>query len=121
MKLLDKINMILDESVNDKYILKLIIMIGSAGCFDKNTLIKTTNGYKKISEVVSGDNVYTIDDNNKIIYEEVIRTFSYTPPKKMIKITLENGENFICTPDHKIRTKSGDWVQAKDLSINEEL
>lgn len=39
----------------------------------------------------------------------------------VLKITLDNGESFTCTPDHKIPTKYNGVKEAKDLIINESL
>ncbi len=40
--------------------------------------------------------------------------------RKMIEIKLSDGSSFKCTPDHKICTFDGRWIEAKDLK-NEQL
>ncbi len=39
----------------------------------------------------------------------------------VVKITLDNDETIICTPDHKFPLKNGEKVQAKDLMVNDSL
>ena len=40
---------------------------------------------------------------------------------EVMKITFDNGKELICTPDHKFRTKEGEWIEAKDLQPGQSL
>ena len=41
--------------------------------------------------------------------------------QKVMKVTLDNGEIIICTPDHKFPTWNNGFVEAKDLVVNESM
>lgn len=97
---------------------QIIFMSGGAGCFDGDTLVKTEEGYKKISEVQSGDNVFTMNEDTKQIeLKSVSRLISYAPSNQtedLLEITFENGEVVVCTENHLFYV-DGAWVKAKDL------
>lgn len=93
-------------------------------CFHENTLINTSNGYKKIKDIKINDEVLTHCGN----YKKVLNTFE-NKTTELIKI---NG--IICTPDHKFYvvnksdihsinennyTKFAYWLEAK--SIEEDI
>lgn len=40
-----------------------------------------------------------------------------TGTKECIRLTLEDGRTLDITPDHRVLTSSGQWVEAKDLSV----
>jgi len=97
----------------------IVILAGGAGCFDGDTVINTSEGYKNISDIKINDKVLSINEDTKVQeYQKVTNTFIYKPEKKMIEIIFEdeNGEEskVKCTSDHKFLV--GDkWVEAKDL------
>ena len=97
---------------------QIVFMSGGAGCFDENTLVKTTDGYKKISEISAGDIVYTINENTgQMELKPVLRQISYdssTQTEELIEITFENGETVICTENHLFYV-DGKWIPAKYL------
>jgi hypothetical protein len=97
---------------------QIVFMSGGAGCFDENTLVKTADGYKKISEVSAGDIVYTINENTgQMELKPVLRPISYdssTQTEELIEITFENGETVICTENHLFYV-DGKWIPAKYL------
>lgn len=39
----------------------------------------------------------------------------------VIKLTLEDGSFIKCTPDHKIFTENRGWIEAKDLTVDDDL
>lgn len=66
-------------------------------CFPKGTLVLTTNGYKDISDVVSGDKVLTHTNT----YKSVL-TSKCTGKKETIQIQGMAFDKLICTPNHKL-------------------
>ena len=81
-------------------------------CIEENTLIKTTNGNKKIKDITVNDTVYSSSGINKVLatYNNGI--------KHTIKCTYKNDYILVCTPDHKIAVNTvlgPRLVQAKDL------
>ena len=105
----------LNEGVNDPGIFKAVFLAGGPGCFDENTLIKTETGYTKISEVIKGERVWTLNTKGKSEISEVVELFKYDADTEMVNIELETGETVVCTLDHEIRLSNGNWIMAKDL------
>lgn len=110
---LEKLN--INESIEDKGILKGCFMAGTPGCFDGDTLVYTKDGYKKIKNVMENDMVLTFNEYTKEDeWNYVKEKFIYKPEKTMLEIEFENGQKVICTEDHKFYI-NGEWVEAKDL------
>ena len=40
---------------------------------------------------------------------------------EVVKVTFDNGQSIICTPDHKFPNRDGNYIEAKDLKIGESL
>jgi len=112
---------LITEGVNDKGIFKIIFMGGGPGCFDEDTLVKTNDGHKKISDVKCGDLIWTTDNNNNKVLEKVEKIFNYLAKDEMIEIILENDEKIVCTPDHKIRLRDGSWIEAQNLTEESDI
>lgn len=77
-----------------------------------------------VDRVNSGEKVQALSYNEKTkeLEWKVITAAALT--RKMtdvIKIQLVNGEELKCTPDHKIFTDNRGWVEAKDLTEEDEL
>lgn len=97
------------------------------GCFIGNTLIKTNNGYKKISKINVDDLVYTHKNNLQLVKN----TKELEYDGDMIKIN----DNITSTPNHKfcvVNKKYSsiinennveiycEWISASELSKNSE-
>ena len=79
-------------------------------CFLSGTKILTSHGEKNIEDIKIGDMVVTHENT----FEKVLNTMSRPYSGDMYKITLQTGEQVICTPNHKFSTNKG-WVAAEDL------
>lgn len=87
------------------------------GCFRKGTKVKMANGtYKNIEDVKENDMVVSFDENTGEFVDQRVSRLNINQPKPMVKVVLENGEEIVCTEDHKFLTKDGEWIQAKDLN-----
>lgn len=91
-------------------------------CLDGDTEIVTTEGIKKIEELVGKPiHVISLDDNgNKVISDEcfvepTIKT------KEEYQIELEDGTVIKCTPNHKLMLKDGSYKEAQQLTEEDEL
>jgi len=93
------------------------VLFGSAGCFDSETLINTSLGYKRIVDVSIGDMVLSFNEKYQIPeYKKVIDKFSYFS-SNLGQDVLEvvNGDTFfICTENHKFYF-NGEWIPLKEL------
>lgn len=93
-------------------------------CFTGDTLIPLADGYSlPIKDLVGRTEffVYSFDHiSQKIVIAKAVNAKSYGT-KKVIKLTLDNGEVIKCTPDHKFMLKSGEYKEAKDLLVTDPL
>lgn len=79
-------------------------------CFTYDTEILTEVGWKKIGTIVENKeqlNVYS-HNGKEIELKPIINWFKNDlSEKKLLRITLKNGREIICTTDHKIATPQG--------------
>lgn len=97
-----------------------IMMIHPHGnCLAPETKMPLLNGnvetFKSLAERNAQEWVLSVDDNGNIV-PGFAHSFRKTKRvKEMYKIQFTNGFTIESTGDHKFRTVSGDWVEAKDL------
>jgi len=90
---------------------KTVLYGGSAGCFTGDTLVQTIRGHKKISEILAGDLVLSLNIFKQVMeYKSVQRLWFYPSPNAIIE--LENGIR--CTPSHKFR-HNRQWLKIADI------
>jgi DNA polymerase-3 subunit alpha len=88
------------------------------GCFVPGSRVKMADGlYAPIETVRVGDEV--IDAFGEI--RKVIDTKEYDVNEEIIELEFENGKKIRCTKDHKIHTKNREWVEAENLTKNDEI
>ena len=97
---------------------------GRMSCLDEDTLVTTVGGVKKIKDVKVGDLVYCYDDTGSLRIRPVLNVI-YKGYKDCIELSwLSSGSgktgSLVCTPEHKIRTKHGGWIEARD-TLNEKV
>jgi hypothetical protein len=94
-------------------------------CFTGDTKVLLADGTCKTFKELDGQsNFKIIAYNEKIDKFEIVNAINCEKKKEnteILRVTLDNGKYVDCTPDHLFLTKRGDWVQAKDLTINESL
>jgi len=78
-------------------------------CFPKNTRIKTTIGNKKIETIKIGDQVFTKSGINKVT--NIFK--NNTSLDNIIKLTLSDKRELICTKDHLLWADNK-WLKAID-------
>lgn len=92
-------------------------------CFHPDTLVVTQRGNVRIEDIVPGDEVRSFDETTKEFkwckVTDQIKTPSAARPK--VEILLDNGEKIRCTSDHKWLTSNRSWVEAKDLTPEDDL
>jgi len=96
-------------------------------CFVGETLVCLPNGTaKRIDSFLNNNDEkvlsYCESNNNVLSYNTLGST--YSGYKKTIKITLIDGRELICTPEHQIRVFTNNktiWKEAKDLNTNDKL
>lgn len=94
-------------------------------CFSGNTKVATPHGYKTLKELADTQTdrflVYCYDFEAN----DYTLGWAYNPRKtktaKTVRVILDDGHEFICTPDHRILMRTGQWKQAGDLTASDEL
>lgn len=87
-------------------------------CFNKNTLIKTDNGYKYIDKVNVGDLVLNSVGNYEVVDE--IHKNEFNGEMYNIKV-WGNTQILESTPEHPFLVKDGGLKNAKDLTLSDYL
>lgn len=97
-------------------------------CLEENTEIKLLNGevvtVKQLKEKFDSKDelwVYSTDENGDFRPGKVNNVWISGQSKEMIKITLDNGECIITTPNHKYMMRDTTYKQAQDLNIGDSL
>ena len=100
----------------------------AGGCFSAQTLISLTdsrnlNFLELIEEQQAGKQnfCYTIRQDGTIGIEKIINVRRTKQHAEVIKITLDNGEELTCTPDHKFMLQDGSYKSAENLTPKESL
>lgn len=95
------------------------------GCLHKNSLILLEDGREVfIKNIQVGDRVLTLNEQTKVFEVKNVKNVliqKKTNKLRWFKFILENGRELVVTEDHPILTKNRGWIEAKDLTINDEL
>ena len=95
-------------------------------CFTGDTEILDCNNnrirFDELTERVSnGEEIYTFScsPEGKVTQSKIVRSQKIKETNRLIRVTLENGESFKCTPDHKIMMESGIYKEARQLFVGD--
>jgi len=100
----------------------------AGGCFSGDTKIALTDG-RNISfrELVSEDKrggvnyCYTVKQNGHIGVERILNPRITRKNANVIRVTLDNDEEIICTPGHKFLLRDGSYKKAIDLNKRDSI
>lgn len=100
----------------------------AGGCFAGDTQVALADGrnvsFKQLVEEQAAGKEhfgYTIRHDGTIGIERILHARITKHNAEVLKITLDNGEEIICTPDHKFMLRDGSYLQAKDLTPADSL
>lgn len=92
-------------------------------CLEGSTEVITTEGPIPIKDLTDNPHyLFTLGDDGKLgtTDNKTVSVLSgYTDT--LLEIELDDGTVIRCTPDHRFLTKNRGWVQAKDLTDEDEL
>jgi hypothetical protein len=99
------------------------------GCFSMDTKVSLLDGrelsIKEIENEISNGKIlwtYSCDEFTGEVKPGLISWAGVTQKSaKVMKLTLDNGKEIICTPDHKFPIYGKGFVEAKDFTIGESL
>lgn len=94
-------------------------------CFAGDTKIMTPHGPRTLKDLAENEQdkflVYCYD------FEKEDYTLGWafnarkTKRAMTVRVVLDNGDTFVCTPDHRILDSNGDWKEAGKLSMGDQL
>ena len=91
-------------------------------CLDGDTIIATTEGDRKISELTNKTiQVYTVNEKGDVVISDECTVKPTVISDEEYEIELEDGSIIKCTPTHRFMLKDGTYKEAKDLTEEDEL
>jgi DNA gyrase subunit B len=100
----------------------------AGGCFHGDTLVALADGRSlSFKEIVAEQAVgkehfcYTVRRNGTIGIERIINPRMTKANAEVIKVTLDNGEEIVCTPDHRFMLRDGSYKAAALLTSEDSL
>ena len=100
----------------------------AGGCFDGETKVALADGrdlsFKDLvieHEAGKKNYCYTVDKSGAVQIAPILHPRITKRQAEVIKVTLDNDEQIICTPDHRFMLRDGKYRQAKDLTIDNSL
>src|SRR6185503_3543351 len=89
------------------------------GCFTADTMVPTVDGSSyPIKELAESGNevfIYALSKEHKVVAAKATAKKTRTNAP-LVKVTLDNGREIVCTPDHEFMLRDGSYRQAKELA-----
>ncbi|EFA70527.1 DNA topoisomerase (ATP-hydrolyzing) subunit B [Cylindrospermopsis raciborskii] len=100
----------------------------AGGCFVGNTLVSLTDGRNLtftdlIAEQAAGKQnyCYTIQENGEVGIEKILHVRTTKTNAEVVRVTLDNDQVLICTPDHLFMLRDGNYQAAGLLTPQDSL
>lgn len=94
-------------------------------CFAGETRVATPHGFRMLKELAENEEdkflVYCYDFEKNDYGLGWAHSARKTKTAQTIRVVLDDGSTFICTPDHKILLRDATWKEAGKLKQNDEL
>src|SRR3989338_11062355 len=101
---------------------------GNFGCFTKDTEVMLADGRKETFEVLVREEkagkknyTYTINRLGLIAVAEIKQPRLTRKSAELVKVTLDNGAEIRCTPDHRFMLRDGSYQEAGTLEAGASL
>jgi DNA gyrase subunit B len=100
----------------------------AGGCFSGDTLVALADGRSlSFREIVIEQAMgkehfcYTIRHDGNIGIERIIHPRMTKANAEVVRVTLDNGEIIVCTPDHRFMLRDGSYKNAASLTADDSL
>ncbi|GAB4296849.1 MAG: hypothetical protein Fur0025_34600 [Oscillatoriaceae cyanobacterium] len=100
----------------------------AGGCFHGDTKVALADGrhlsFKElVAEQAAGKEhfCYTIRHDGKVGIERILHPRITKTDAAVVRVTLDNGEAIVCTPDHRFMLRSGAYKPAAELTPQDSL
>ena len=91
-------------------------------CLVKGTRVATLDGGSvAIEDIKEGTWLYSADKEGRIVPARSSESFVTKLVEKTVRVTLDNGEYFECTPDHKVLKRNNTYCEAANLLTGDAL
>jgi DNA polymerase I-like protein with 3'-5' exonuclease and polymerase domains len=98
---------------------------GRLSCIAEGTKVLVPGGEKNIEDIKPGELVYCYNDDNNLTISRVSDVLDQGVKDTVVIKYQSSGDGrvleLICTPDHKLKTKKGEWVEAQNLKKNTKI
>jgi hypothetical protein len=89
-------------------------------CVAEGTGVELVQGVSVPIELVEvGDLVHGLADDSKGLTGRPVTAVMPRGERPCIELLFNDGRTLTCTPDHRILTAAGQWVEARDLIVDE--
>src|ERR1043165_664057 len=97
--------------------------MGMMRCLSGDTMIHTLEGRFPVKTLVgTRPYVYAVNpETRKLHIVQAEAVFVSDTYREMVRVWLDNDEYIDCTPDHRFMLASGNFKEAKDLTMGERL
>lgn len=100
----------------------------AGGCFDGDTKVALADGRNLSFKDLAREHekgiqnfCYTVKEDGTIGLAPIKHPRITKKDAEVIKVTLDNDESILCTPDHRFMMRDGKYIEAKDLRANDSL
>ncbi len=90
-------------------------------CFKEDTLVHTEKGYVRISNIIVGDLVYSMDEETGEIGLKKVKETSNTFVHTIFEIEVNNEEKIKTTKYHPFYVEDKGWINVINLEIGDKL
>lgn len=93
------------------------------GCVSKDTEVTLADGSTKpIAEIIVGTSILSYNmEKGRIEFDTVKDVIIQELGKDWLELTFKNGKTLKCTEDHPLFTHNKGWVEAKNLTEDDEI
>jgi len=90
-------------------------------CFHPETVIETCDGPVMIKDITAPTHVYSMDSDGSLVMKRASASWITRTNTETLTITTNTGSQLTVTPNHKIYVTGVGYVEAKDLSVGDNL